>query len=70
MSRSLLVHLLPLEISFQGIQKQPIMWHTVPIEDLLFLLRTYTVVLVHEIKERTLWLFEGRICARLQIPQV
>ena len=46
------------------------MWNAVPIEDLLLLLCSNAVVLVHEVEERTLWLLEGRVCSRLQIAKV
>ncbi len=46
------------------------MWHAIPIEDLLFLLRSYAVVLVHEVEERALWLLKGCIGARLQVAQI
>lgn len=46
------------------------MWHAVPIENLLFLLRSYTVVFIHEVKEWALGFFERCIGARLQVAQV
>lgn len=46
------------------------MWHAVPVKDLLLLLCSDAVVLVEEIEETTLWLFEGGIGARLQVTKV
>lgn len=46
------------------------MWHTVPIEHLLLFLRSYTIVLVHEVEEGALRLLEGGIGARLQVAQI
>ena len=46
------------------------MRHAVPVEHLLFLLCSDTVVLVKEIKECTLWLLERSVCARLQVAQI
>ncbi len=46
------------------------MGHTVPVEYLLLLLRADAVVFVHKVKERTLGLFEGRICARFEVAQI
>ena len=46
------------------------MWYTVPIEDLLLLLSTNAVVLVHKVQKWTFWLLEGGICSGLQITQV
>jgi hypothetical protein len=46
------------------------MWHAKPIKDLLFLLRSYAIVLVHKVEERALGLFEGCIGARLQVAQI
>lgn len=46
------------------------MWHTVPVENLLLLLRPYAIVLIHEVEEGALWLFEGRIGAGLEIAQI
>jgi hypothetical protein len=46
------------------------MGHTVPVKDLLLLLRSDTVVLVQEVKKAALWLLKGGICARFQVPQV
>ncbi len=46
------------------------MRHTVPIEDLLLFLRSNTVVLVHEVEERTLGFLEGRIGPGLEVAQV
>lgn len=46
------------------------MWYAVPVEHLLLLLCTYTIVLVEEVEERTFWLFKGGIGARFQIAKV
>ena len=46
------------------------MGHTVPVKDLLLLLRPNAVVLVQEVEETALWLLEGGICARFQVSQV
>jgi len=45
-------------------------WYAVPVEDLLLLLRPDAVVLVEEVQETTLGLFEGGIGARLQVAQI
>lgn len=46
------------------------MRHTIPVEDLLLLLGANAVVLVKEVKKRTLRLLQRRICARLQVAQI
>lgn len=46
------------------------MWYTVPIKDLLLLLRTNAVVLVQKIQKRTFRLFERSISTRLEVSQV
>lgn len=46
------------------------MRNAVPIKDLLLLLRSNAVILVQEIEERTLGLFQRSICARFEVPQV
>ena len=46
------------------------MWHTVPIENLLLFLRSYTIVFVHEIQEWALWFFQRCIGAGFQVAQV
>ncbi len=46
------------------------MGHTVPVKDLLLLLRPNAIVLVEKVEETALWLLEGGICARFQISQV
>jgi len=66
----LLTHLFSLEISFESIEEKTVMRDTVPVKDLLLLLSSNTVVLVQEVEEGTLWLFERCICARLEVPQV
>jgi hypothetical protein len=66
----LLVHLLALEVSLKRIQEQPVMRNAVPVENLLLLLGTDTVVLVQEVQERTLGLLQGRIGPGLEISQV
>jgi hypothetical protein len=67
---SLLAHLFALEVTLQGIEKQSVMGHTVPVEDLLLLLCADAVVLVKEVKERALGLFKRRICTRFQVAQI
>jgi len=69
-SCGLLSHLLPLEITFEGIEEESVVWYAVPVENLLLLLCPNAIVLVQEIKETTLWLFEGGIGARLQVSQI
>ncbi len=46
------------------------MRNAVPIEHLLLFLSSDTIILVEEIKERTLGLLQRRICAGLEISQV
>lgn len=46
------------------------MRHAVPVEYLLFLLRPDAVVLVQEVKERTLRLLQRCVGASLEVPQV
>lgn len=46
------------------------MRYAVPVEDLLFLLCANTILLVEEIQEWTLGLFQCRIGTRFQISQV
>ena len=46
------------------------MWYAVPVKDLLLLLRADAVVLVKEIQERALGLFQRGIGPRLQIAQI
>ena len=65
-----LAHLFTFQITFQRIQEQAIMRNAVPIEYLLLLLRPNTVILVQEIEESTLGLFQRRICAGFEIAQV
>lgn len=67
---SFLAHLLSLQVTFQRIKKEAIVWYTVPVENLLFLLRADAVVLVKKVQKGTLGLLERRISPRLQIPQV
>ena len=68
--RGLLTHLFSLEIAFKRIKEQPIVWNTVPVEHLLLLLCANAIVLVHEVQEWTLWLFQRCICARFQVSQI
>lgn len=46
------------------------MWDAVPVEHFLLLLRADAVVLVKEIEERALWLFERSVGARLEVAKV
>ena len=46
------------------------MGNAVPVEDLLLLLRSDTVVLVEEVQERTLGFLEGRIGAGLEVTEI
>lgn len=46
------------------------MRNAIPVEDLLFLLSSDAVVLVQEVKERALGLFEGGIGAGLEVTKV
>jgi len=66
----LLTSLLTLEVAFESIEEESIMWNAVPVEDLLFLLCANTVVLVEEIEERALGFFERGIGARFEVAQV
>jgi hypothetical protein len=65
-----LSHLLPLQISFESIEEESIVWYAVPVKNFLLLLRSNAVVLVKEIKESTLGFFQGGVGARLQVSQV
>jgi hypothetical protein len=68
--RCLLSHLLTLEISLKSIKEESIMGDTIPVKDFLLLLRPNAIVLVQEVKETTLWLFQGGISARFQVSQI
>lgn len=46
------------------------MRYTVPIEDLLLLLRTYAVVLVEKVKKWTLWVLQRGITAGFEVSEV
>ena len=46
------------------------MRNAVPVEDLLLLLSSNAIVLVQEIEERTLGLFQRSICTRFEVSQV
>lgn len=46
------------------------MRHTVPVEDLLLLLRPNAIIFVEEIEERTLGFFQGRVGSGLEVAQV
>jgi hypothetical protein len=65
-----LAHLLTLQVSLQGVEEEAVMGDAVPIEDLLLLLRSDTVVLVEEVEESALGLFQRGIGSRLEIAQV
>ena len=67
---SLLAHLLSLQVPFQRIEEESIVGHAVPVENLLLLLCPDAVVLVKEIEERALGLFEGGVGAGLEVSQV
>lgn len=69
-SGGFLSHLLPLEIALEGIEEESVVWYAVPVEDLLLLLCSDAVILVQEIQEPGLGLFEGGIGARLQVSQI
>lgn len=69
-SCGLLSHLLPLEVAFESIEEESVVWYAVPVENLLLLLCADAVVLVQEVKEATLWLFEGGIGAGLEISEI
>lgn len=66
----LLAHLLTLQVALQGIEKEPVVGHAVPVEDLLLLLCANAVVLVQEIKESALGLLQRCIGTRLQVAQI
>lgn len=66
----LLAHLLPLEIPLEGIEKEAVVGHAVPVEDLLLLLGPDAVVLVEEVQEAALGLFQRGIGAGLQVSQI
>lgn len=65
-----LAHLLPLQVSFERVEKEAIVGDAVPVEDLLLFLRSDAVVLVQEVKKRALGFFERRIGAGLEVAQV
>jgi hypothetical protein len=65
-----LSHLLTLEVALKSIEEESIVWYAVPVEYLLLLLCPNAVVLVQEIQETTLGLFEGGIGAGLEISQI
>lgn len=46
------------------------MWHAVPVEHLLLLLSSDAVVLVQEVEEWALGLFQRSVCSGLQVSQV
>ena len=46
------------------------MWHTVPVEHLLLLLRSDAIVFVHEVKKWTFGLLERCIGARFEVAQI
>jgi hypothetical protein len=60
-SGGFLTHLLALQVALQRVKEEAIMWHAVPVEDLLLLLGSDAVVLVEEVKEGALGLFQRGI---------
>ena len=46
------------------------MWHAIPVEHLLLLLRSDAIVLVHKVEEWTLGFLERCIGARLEVAQI
>ena len=46
------------------------MGYTVPVENLLLLLRANAVVFVHKVKKRALGFLKRRICAGFEIAQI
>lgn len=64
----LLTHLFSLQVALQRVEEQSVVRYTVPVEDLLLLLRADTVVLVQEVEEGALGLFQRCIGTGLQIP--
>jgi hypothetical protein len=67
---SLLVHLLAFEISLERVEEQSVVGNAIPVENLLLLLSTDAVVLVQEIQECALGLFQSRIGSGLEISQI
>jgi hypothetical protein len=67
---SLLAHLLALEVALQRIEEETVVRHTVPVEDLLLLLRTDAVVLVQKVEEGAFRLFQRSVSARLEVSQI
>jgi len=65
-----LSHLLPLQVPFKGIEEETIVRDAIPVEDLLLLLCPNTVVLVKEVEEGALGLFERSIGTGLEVSQV
>lgn len=66
----LLAHLLTLQVPLESVEEETVMRNAVPVEDLLFLLGSDAVVLVQEVEERALGLFEGGIGAGLEVTKV
>nr|GFD57893.1 hypothetical protein [Tanacetum cinerariifolium] len=54
-------------VAFQRVKEKTIVRYAVPVEDFLLLLCADAVVLVKEVEECALWLFQRRICARFQV---
>lgn len=68
--RDLLTSLFPLEVALKCIKEKSVVGHTVPVENLLLLLGSDTVVLVEKVEKRALWLFQRRIGASFEVAQI
>lgn len=66
----LLAGLFALQVALECIEEETVVWHAVPVKDLLLLLRADAVVLVEEVKKGALWLLERSIIAGLEVAQV
>lgn len=65
-----LAHLFSLEVALEGIEEKTVVGHAVPVKDFLLLLGADAVVLVQEVEELALGLFEGGIGAGLEVSEV
>lgn len=61
----LLAHLFSLEVTLQSVEEKAVMGNAIPVKDFLLLLGTNAVVLVEEVEELALGLFERGIGAGL-----
>jgi hypothetical protein len=65
-----LAHLFALQVTLQGVEEESVMGNRVPVEDLLLFLGANAVVLVQEVEEWALGLFQRGVGARLEVAQV